>query len=234
MPTTLKQLLIIQDGDRKIAKLNRETQDIPARKTQTQSRLEEHRQALHSAQEEAKKKELSLKDLEGEVETIKGKIAKLREQQFEVKSNEAYRTLEKEIDVFEKKINTIEEQELTVIESLELLQEDVAKREHELKEEDELISHDLKMLDERVTMIAQELEKVKTDRVQKSAEVDATWLNRYERIFKHTGNYAIVSVQNSICAGCHMKLPPQVIHDARAGVKMTLCNYCGRILYVSS
>jgi predicted nucleic acid-binding Zn-ribbon protein len=38
-------------------------------------------------------------------------------------------------------------------------------------------------------------------------------------------------VRNGNCGGCHLNLPPQVVHNAKTGGSLTSCDYCGRILY---
>jgi predicted nucleic acid-binding Zn-ribbon protein len=50
-------------------------------------------------------------------------------------------------------------------------------------------------------------------------------------VFKHTGDFGLVPVDSGSCGGCHMKLPPQLVQDAKRGTAMISCSYCGRILY---
>lgn len=231
MSDILEQLLIIQDRDRKISRLTRESQDIPQRKQHIETRLEEHEQALHATQEELKKRGLTLKELEGEVEAIKEKIVRLRQQQFEVKNNNDYRILEKEIHHAEKGIGELEEKELGIMEEVEGLKEEAAQAEKALNEEKKLVAQDVQALDQRVKQIENEVNDLKANREELATEVDEDWLSRYQRIFNHTQNVAIVAVENSVCAGCHMKVTPQTVQNARKRTAITLCEYCGRMLY---
>ena len=41
---------------------------------------------------------------------------------------------------------------------------------------------------------------------------------------------ALVNVENGTCTGCHMKLPPYLIHQARKQTEIVFCGYCGRML----
>ena len=64
--------------------------------------------------------------------------------------------------------------------------------------------------------------------------VDAAWLSRYERILQHRGDFAVVGIERGVCMGCHMQLPPQLVHDARKQDTLTTCSFCGRILFVGT
>ena len=51
-------------------------------------------------------------------------------------------------------------------------------------------------------------------------------------ILNNKKDAAIVFIESGAhCGGCHMKLPPQVINDAKNASKIVGCNFCGRILY---
>jgi len=64
------------------------------------------------------------------------------------------------------------------------------------------------------------------------AQCDPALLAKYTRILKNKRDFAVVLVESGgHCGGCHMKLPPQVIHDARNPQKIVGCNFCGRIVY---
>jgi predicted nucleic acid-binding Zn-ribbon protein len=88
-------------------------------------------------------------------------------------------------------------------------------------------------LGQRETAMKAELEKLKADRVALCKDVDESMMSRYERIMRHRKDSAIVPVQHGICGGCHLQIPPQVIHQAKSGGELVTCDQCGRILYWS-
>jgi uncharacterized protein len=57
-----------------------------------------------------------------------------------------------------------------------------------------------------------------------------SWLQAYERIFTRK-DAALVPVEDGVCGGCHMTLPPSVVHQARRRNAAVACVYCGRLLY---
>ncbi len=231
MSTHLEKLLTVQDRDRKIRRLSKEIVDIPARKQMIESRLEEHRHVLKQINEEIKKKNLRVKEIEAEVVSAQEKTGKLRQQQFEVKSNDDYRAMEKQIGIIKREIAGFEEQELAIMEEIEDLKKTSSDHEQELAKEQTIVDEELEALNHRISSLESQIEDLKKERAELVKDVDEEWLSRYERTLNHTGDYAIVRVDKGVCGGCHMKLPPQVVHDARKFDTMTLCNYCGRLLY---
>jgi predicted nucleic acid-binding Zn-ribbon protein len=77
--------------------LRKETDDIPLRKQQIESRLAAHKDGQAQAEHALLEAKAQIKRLEGEIEAARQQIQKFREQQLQIKSNDATRRLEKEI-----------------------------------------------------------------------------------------------------------------------------------------
>lgn len=229
--TTLEKLLVLQDRDRKLRQLLQETRDIPARKQLIESRLKANRDALHLAQENLKKNLASIKSVELEIESVKDTIKKYRGQQGQIKSNDQYRALEREIREQMGRVRELEEREIVLMEESETLKKVVAEREAALQQDDSAVQGDLKVLDERLANLQGEIEQARKNREGLTDGIDDAWLSRYSRIFNNKGDYALVPVENGTCGGCHMKVPPQLVQDAKRGDAMVSCSYCGRLLY---
>jgi len=231
MSTTLERLLVLQDRDRRILRLQRESQDVPARKAHIQSSIAKQQEELKAAQEELKKQQAAQNQLELEVETRQTKVARLREQQFEVKNNEDYRTLESEINALQTEIRELEDKELAMMEEMEQARNVIAEKRGALERGEAEVQEDLKALDQRMEKIESEVHDLQRDREELATDIDDEWLARYERILRHTGDYALVPVEDDTCSGCHMKLPPQVTQDAKKALNMVMCPFCSRLLY---
>lgn len=227
----VEKLLILQDRDRRIQQLTRESEDIPARKKLIETRLAEHRKALQDGQSELKAKQAAAKNLDVEIESQKQRILKLREQQGSIRTNEEYRAIEREVANLQQQIKGLEDQEITLMEEAEGVRARVQELEKNLKREEDLVKSDWAAQDSRLAAISSELEKLKQDRSGLTTDVDPAWLSRYERTFKHTGDFALVPIESGSCGGCHMKLPPQVAQDVKKGGHMICCSFCGRLLY---
>ncbi len=229
--TTIEKLLIVQDRDRRIRQLSRESEDIPARRKLSEERLKEHKESLAAAQELLKKNAAAIKGVELEIDTCKQRILKLREQQASIKTNEQYRAMNNEVAGVEKQIREFEDREMVLMEETEGLRANVTRMEQRLKQEDEIVNSDRVQLEDRLKALQAEIEKHKQDRVGLIADIDAEWLSRYDRTFKHHPDFALVPVDQAACGGCHMKLPPQVVQNVKRNQAMVCCSFCGRILY---
>ena len=229
--TMMERLLNVQDRDRRISKLRREQADIPERIRQVEARLDAHREALKAAQDEQKKNAAAMKQLEVEIETRKQKITKYREQQLQIKNNNEYKALEHEIRVVEKEIRGLEDQEIDLMEKAEELRTKISGREKDLGLEEKRVHEDQAVLKKRLESMEGEVASLSSDRSALAKDVDPAWLSRYERIFKKSGDFAIVPVENGACGGCHMKLPPHLVHETKRALTLVECSYCSRILY---
>jgi len=229
--TTIKRLLTIQDRDRKIAQLTKEQADVPARIKDVETRLEAHKASLEAAREEQQKNQAAMKELEVEIDSAKQRIAKYREQQLQIKNNTEYKALDHEIETVGKEIRKLEDRELELMEIAEEKRVVIAEREKDLGQEEKRVQEDQKVLQKRLENIEAEIHDLKIDREALAKDVDAEWLARYERIFSKLGDFAIVPVEHGSCGGCHMNLPPQVVHNAKKDLTLTICNFCGRMLY---
>lgn len=230
MAHPLEALLVLQEKDRKIAKLQREIRDIPARKADIEKQLEGAKAKLNQSREALKKVNSDLKQLEIEAGTHNEKIIKYKQQQMEAKTNDQYRAFLQEIAAAEKHISALEDREIVLMEHIESAKKIIAEREAELKEEEGGVSDEQAMLEERLSEVQEDLDALLADRGRITSNVNPSLLLKYERLFKNKGDFAVVQVEKDHCSGCHMKLPPQVTNDALNPDKLVICNFCGRML----
>ena len=53
----------------------------------------------------------------------------------------------------------------------------------------------------------------------------------YERVFRSKAGRAGVPLDGDHCSGCHMKVTPATMRDAKVGSVVVSCEQCGRIVY---
>lgn len=231
MLKVLEDLVAIQERDRRAAQHRKDLADIPQRQERIRLRLKDRQDAHHKAEEAWKKESAAIKQIEMDTETLKDNIRKFQQQQFEVKSNDQYRALQKEIEAAKSRIRTLEDSELDRMERAEKARAEVTLQHKAVEEEKARVEKECEELGRRGEALAAEVAAIEADRAGRITGVDPVWLSRYERILNHVGDCAIVGVDHGTCGGCHMKLTPQVIHDTRRGDSVTSCTFCGRLLY---
>ena len=232
MSHPLEPIVALQKKDRRLIKIMRELRDIPQRKTDIEAQLGGSKHKLETAVESRKHTETMLRDLELEIESCKEKVSKYKTQQMDAQTNDQYRAFVKEIGVVEEEIKALEDKEIKLMEDLEQGKSIIAECEERLDSDRAGIADELAELDERAAALNERIEGLKNDRRRAAEQCDKALLQKYTRILNNKRDFAVVMVEaGGHCGGCHMKLPPQVIHDARNPTKIVACNFCGRIVY---
>jgi len=226
----IERLLIVQQHDCRIRDLQKELRDIPKRKAEELLRLKNHKEALAKAEENLKSRQADIKKFELEGEARKEKIAKLRNQQLEIKTNKEFKTIEGEIKIVQDDLKKVEDQQLAVMEAVELAKAEVQSRKSALLEEEKVVQKDVDLHESRLSQINNEMKAANDERMVSAGEMDPKWLAQYERIFKRKDK-ALVQIEEGVCGGCHMTLPPYIIHGAKRMNSMVVCDFCGRMLY---
>jgi predicted nucleic acid-binding Zn-ribbon protein len=230
----IEQLLVLQACDQDIQRLHREMDDIPRRKQQIESRLAAQQQGVETAERVLLEKQARIKNLEGDIESARAQIQKYRDQQLQIKTNEGYKALEKEIATTQTAIRKLEDEALEGMEEVEVAKVETAERREALAKEQVRVDEEVKAFLERSQGLDSECEQKTAERQALAAQIDPTWLARYERLFAKQGDAAIALVEHGTCGSCHMKLPPAQVVGARKSDTLTLCDFCGRMLYLSS
>ncbi len=231
MREVVRQLLRIQELDQRLSRLRKELEQVPARQEQIRQRLRDREAAWQKAEANWKATQVEIRNLDNEAESARGTVQRLRQQQFEVKTNEAYRALLHEIELWTQKIRQIEDAELEAMERAERLRGQVEAFRKDVEAERKRVEAECAELERRAEAVRSEVEALEAEIRSLEGAVDSKWVERYRRIRAHVGDLALAAVEGGACGGCHMRLPPQSVHDARRGDQITTCAFCGRVLY---
>jgi uncharacterized protein len=231
MLDTIEKLLILQDRDRKIRRVQGELAHIEPERHALKSKAAAAQAALDAAKTRVKELESSRKDLELEVEAKKELISKYANQQFQTRKNEEYRALAHEIELCKQTIFRVEDQEIALMEQAEAAQKEVARTTQVLAEAKKSGDEQLTALNSREGNLKQELAELLTNRQELASAVDDLARGRYDRLVKNKGENVVVGIQHGVCGGCHMRVPPQILVSCQAQQELVTCSNCGRILY---
>jgi len=231
MQETIEKLLILQDRDRKILRVQQELAHITPERETFRARAAATRSQLEAAKSHIKHTDTERKRLELDVESKKTQIERYANQQLQTRKNEEYRALAHEIEICRADINQIEDKEIELMEQAEAAQKEVARATVEANEAKTLVESQVAQLDQREENLKKELADLQTGRAELVSAVDETARARYERLFKSKGDNVVVGVHHGVCGGCHMKLPAQVLVTCQAQKELVSCINCGRILY---
>jgi uncharacterized protein len=231
MQETIEKLLVLQDRDRNIHRVQEELAHISPERETLRARATATQAQLETAKNHAKQIESDRKRLELDVESKKQQIEKYANQQLLTRKNEEYRALTHEIDTCKADIVRIEDQEIVLMEQAELGQKETSRLLREADEIKKLAEGQIAQLNQREGNLNKELAELQRGRAELAAAVDETARARYERLSRSKGENVVVGVHHGVCGGCHMKLPPQILVMCQAQQEIVSCTNCGRILY---
>jgi uncharacterized protein len=233
MLETIEKLLVLQDRDRKINRVQQELAHISPERESLRAKASTTQAQLDAAKNRVKQIESERKRLEIEVESKKTQIEKYANQQLQTRKNEEYRALAQEIEHCKAEITKIEDKEIELMEQAEAAQKEVLRAMADASEAKKQVESQVSQLDQREQNLKKELAELQQGRAELSAAVDETARVRYERLLKSKGDNVIVGITHGVCGGCHMKLPPQIMVTCRSQKELVACSNCGRILYYS-
>ncbi len=231
MLDAIEKLLILQDRDRAIRRVQDELARIGPDRDNHRARAAEAQTRLEAARQRLRQLEADRKRLELDVESLRQQIERYSQQQLQTRKNEEYRALAHEIESCKARIVQIEDQELELMEQAEQVQKQIVEltRESEAarRSAEELVAQ----LDQRQSNLERELAGLQADREALAAAVEPSLRHRYERLLRSKGERVVVGVAHGVCGGCHMRLPAQVLVTCQAQQQVVTCTNCGRILY---
>ena len=230
----IDNLLVLQDCDRKIRKLEEELSQIEPGRLGLLARTADTQTSLENARHLVRQLESNRKNLELDVETKKTQILRYANQQLQTRKNEEYRALAKEIETCKEEIKGIEDREIELMEQSEKAQASVVSATQAADQARKLAQDQIGQLNTREKELQHDLAQFHASRENLSAAVEDGPRGRYERLMRSKGENVVVGVDHGVCGGCHMKLPPQLVISCQARKDIITCSNCGRILYYTS
>ena len=231
MQEIIEKLLVLQDRDRKLLRVNQELAHIGPERESIKAKAASTQIALDAAKLRGRQIESERKQRDLEIEGKKTQIEKYLNQQLQTRKNEEYKALTHEIEMAKEVIFKIEDAEIVLMEQAEVAQKNVLAATAEAAAAKKLVDDQIGLLNQREENLKKDLAEFTGKRAELAAAVEDTTRTRYERIFKSKGENVVVGIDHSSCGGCHMKLPPQITTSCRAQAEIITCPNCGRILY---
>ena len=231
MSDVIEKLLILQDRDRKILRVQSELNHFAPERASLEGRASGSQAALDAAKLKAKQIETERKKLELEADAKKLQIEKYSVQQFQTKKNDEYKALSHEIDGCKAAIVELEDRQLELMEQAEAAQKEMAAVTQTANEMKKVVQKQIADLAVREQNLQKQLAELQTNYEELEGAVDESALTRYQRLRKQKGETTVVGIERSVCGGCHMKLPTQIVVSCQGRHELVCCPNCGRILY---
>lgn len=227
----LQALIALQDKDAGLDKIQAEMDRIPAEIAALKAGLEKEKAQLDGAKAktivlEKKKKEKEL-ELAGKEEAARKHGAELNS----VKTNEAFKALQKEIEAAKQAGSAIETEILVLMDEVDASRKQEKTAAVELKVVEDKVKAQVAALEAELAEIKARFEAAKAARQEAAAPVPAEAMRIYEHIRGRGKKDAVVPIDGNTCSACRVVLAPQVIVEATKAKSLVSCESCQRILY---
>jgi predicted nucleic acid-binding Zn-ribbon protein len=227
----LKAVVEVQQLDQQVAELTRLIDSLPKQIQTLQAQLDDF---IHTHEERKMRLTANLKerkDLEGDIKATQDKITRHRDQLYQVKTNEQYKALLKEIEGEEGSIRKIEDRILEKMIESEEIQKLVADAAARRDGEKARVAAEIKKLEDERQREMSEREHLQAQRKEVASTLSESVLELYERIRTYRAGPAVAEVRNGLCTACNIQLRPQVYNEIRTGEAIMVCENCSRIQY---
>jgi uncharacterized protein len=144
--------------------------------------------------------------------------------------------MQHELESLERRISSLEDDELEVMEKLEEAQAELAKLEGMVAEADEQMAELATTRDEKLTGLDDELAKVTADRGPAVDGLPADLLALYDRLREQKGGVGAAELRARQCGGCRLTLDAAELGRIRGlpADEVVRCEECQRILVRTS
>jgi predicted nucleic acid-binding Zn-ribbon protein len=230
---TLQRLVELQSLDVRLNRVRSRLAEFPkqfaaadARANAARAELEQSKTAQVATIRDRKKYEL-------DVEQWKERVRKYRDQTSQVKTNEAYKALQHEVDLAEAEIAKAEDRLLEQMVNAEEYDRRVKASDMRLKEVEGVVRADRASLESEKAAAEKDLEALSAQRTAIVADIDENLLDHYTKIARKHGGVAVSELRDDRCSACGMRVRPHVSQEMQRGAndKMYQCESCTRILY---
>jgi len=227
----IAQLVALQKVDDAIHTMKNELEQAPLEVSTLEQHfasLEEQRTKLLDKLEHLQEQQ---KRLALEIDDDAARIKKSKNKLMQVGNTREYHAMLREMDNMEKSNRSREEEKLTLHEALQIENanlEEVSGAYESLQTE---LEEKRSTLQTRISAAQERLDVLQKERSAAGVEIPSPVFARYEFIRNRLEHPVIVPVNQGVCSGCHIAVPPQTFIELQRGQQILSCPNCQRLIY---
>lgn len=233
MQKVLQSLLGLQSVDVRLNEVRARLATFPKKLAEVDARVATAKAGVDQAKAAQLNTIKERKKYDLDVEQWKERVRKYRDQSSQVKTNEAYKALQHEIELGEAEIGKAEDRLLEQMVAAEEFDRRVKSAEKTLKETEDAARGQRAKIEGDKAAAEKELGGLEEERKRVVAEVPENLLDHYNRIVRKHNGIALAEVRDEKCSACGMIIRPHVFQEMRraGSEEMFHCETCTRILY---
>ncbi|MBU0676359.1 MAG: hypothetical protein KJ950_17110 [Proteobacteria bacterium] len=231
MKEAIESLKALQEVDLEIRKIEQEMATDNAEIERQQASIATRKVAIEDLTAKIEQGVLTRRSLETAVEESQILIKDRQNKLMNVQTNREYQSILKEIEDAKTANREREDELVRLMEQAEFYQQKKDGQVALCKAEETTLSADTT----KSTQVAEKLSKKREtklkNRVTKAKKVPANLLKKYELIREKRDGIAMAGVNNGVCHGCYMNVPPQLYNELLREDKLHSCPTCNRMLF---
>lgn len=227
----LARAVKLQEVDLRLDALQAEIDQVPREIAALQAELAGEKARLADVKARQTAAQLKKKEKENELSQREDAARKHGVELNLVKTNEAFKALQTEIDRAKAAASEIETEILLIMEELDKLVKEEKAAAADLKSAEGRVAEKVKALESRKAGLESRRSEEAARRAEASAGLPEEFMRVYDHTRKRRGGIALSAVKGNTCSVCHIALPPQVVVNAAKGGGLISCESCLRILY---
>ena len=197
--------------------------------------LQQIKGQLAEAEAEHMASEKALRQIEGEAESQRTKIAQSEASLYSgnVKNPKELQDIQNEIASLKRHLETLEDRQLEAMMASETTENAQQEMLATLESTRQRLADQNSILTDEQAVLKKDQQRLLSERAAVTVEFDAETLAMYEDLRLDHNGLAVATVTDGSCDACGSTLTPAHQQSARSTTQIAICPTCGRILYTS-
>ncbi|MBT3795814.1 hypothetical protein HOG00_05050 [bacterium] len=226
----IKPLLVIQNLDIEILKIQNNFRELPNKIFSLNNRINSEETKIKNLSQKISELESISTNLQDDIADIEDKVRANAEKVMRVKTKEELEALEKETGDLKRRKIEIEDNQIKAMEEIESCKKDSEVRNANFQEEILPMKDEISELEKELNDSKEEVGLLDDERAKLIKEVDKDFLKIYERLSSNNNPPIIAETRGEVCGHCNMKIPPQVYIKVLQSKEIVLTPCCKKIL----
>jgi len=227
----LDVLMELQDIDMEGGKIRTSLESLPGKHTALETELSELEEAKNQKEAYVSELKKEYRANEADLQLKQDQIRKSNEKLVSVKTNKEYQAILKEIEDLKKMNAQIEDNMLKNLELMEEEEKNFAAQQAEFEQTQAQIKEEKAAIDLQSEEEGKALANLEKSWSEMAEKVKPELLKRFNAIRGEVRGAAVVTVNDAVCKGCYMNIPPQMYNELQRCDTLTFCPHCHRIIF---
>lgn len=234
MNDSIKQLLDLQEKDSELDRLRHDAALLPAKVTALKGDIQQNKTALEAAKKDLTALQLLKKQKDLDLDAREAAVRKHSGDLNAVKTNEAYKALLGEIEKAKQEKSALEDEILKIMDQIDQANKVWKEKESSAKGVEAGLLKQISDVEARQQELQAQITQKQADREAAASALPPALRSPYDRLRQNKRANAIVPIRNGQCAGCHMRVSPNLVNEITRGQKLMVCESCSRIVYIEA